>query len=100
MIAKLQPCLWFDGNAEEASRFYADKFPETRIGAVNRAPDDYDIAPVTGDGLRWRATGARTGQSPRATASSAAIAKRFFMKSPGPYGVVPAAIRGGGRYQK
>lgn len=41
MIAKLQPCLWFDGNAEEASRFYADTFPETRIGAVNRAPDDY-----------------------------------------------------------
>lgn len=41
MIAKLQPCLWFDGNAEEASRLYADTFPETRIGAVNRAPDDY-----------------------------------------------------------
>lgn len=41
MIAKIQPCLWFDGDAEEAARFYADTFPETRIDAVNRAPDDY-----------------------------------------------------------
>ena len=41
MIAKIQPCLWFDGNAEEASRFYADTFPGSRIGAVMRAPGDY-----------------------------------------------------------
>lgn len=41
MIAKIQPCLWFDGNAEEAARFYADTFPESRIGAVMRAPGDY-----------------------------------------------------------
>ena len=41
MIAKLQPCLWFDGNAEEAARFYAETFPDSRIGAVMRAPGDY-----------------------------------------------------------
>ena len=41
MVAKIQPCLWFDGNAEEAARFYADTFPESRIGAVMRAPGDY-----------------------------------------------------------
>jgi predicted 3-demethylubiquinone-9 3-methyltransferase (glyoxalase superfamily) len=41
MIAKLQPCLWFDGNAEEAARFYADTFPDSRIGDVMRAPGDY-----------------------------------------------------------
>jgi predicted 3-demethylubiquinone-9 3-methyltransferase (glyoxalase superfamily) len=41
MIAKLQPCLWFDGNAEEAAHFYADTFPESRIGSVMRAPGDY-----------------------------------------------------------
>ena len=41
MIAKIRPCLWFDGNAEEASRFYADTFPESRIDAVMRAPGDY-----------------------------------------------------------
>jgi predicted 3-demethylubiquinone-9 3-methyltransferase (glyoxalase superfamily) len=41
MVAKIQPCLWFDGNAEEAARFYADTFPDTRIGTVMRAPGDY-----------------------------------------------------------
>jgi predicted 3-demethylubiquinone-9 3-methyltransferase (glyoxalase superfamily) len=41
MIAKIQPCLWFDGNAEEASRFYADTFPESSIEVVMRAPGDY-----------------------------------------------------------
>lgn len=41
MIAKIQPCLWFDGNAEDAARFYADTFPDSRIGAVLRAPGDY-----------------------------------------------------------
>jgi predicted 3-demethylubiquinone-9 3-methyltransferase (glyoxalase superfamily) len=41
MVAKIQPCLWFDGNAEEAARFYADTFPDTRIYTVMRAPGDY-----------------------------------------------------------
>jgi len=41
MIAKIQPFLWFDGNAEEASRFYAETFPDTRVGAIARAPGDY-----------------------------------------------------------
>ena len=41
MVAKLQPCLWFDKNAEEAARFYADNFPDTRIDSVGRAPGDY-----------------------------------------------------------
>ena len=41
MTPKLQPCLWFDGDAEEAARFYADTFPDSRIGAVMRAPGDY-----------------------------------------------------------
>ena len=41
MIPRIQPCLWFDGNAEEAARFYADTFPDTRIGAVQCAPGDY-----------------------------------------------------------
>lgn len=41
MIPKLQPCLWFDKNAEEAARFYADTFPDTRIDRLMRAPGDY-----------------------------------------------------------
>ena len=34
-------CLWFDGNAEEAARFYASTFPDSRVDAVHRAPGDY-----------------------------------------------------------
>ena len=41
MIAKIQPCLWFDHNAEEAARFYAETFPDSRVGAISRAPADY-----------------------------------------------------------
>ena len=41
MIARIQPCLWFDGNAEQAARFYADTFADTRIGPIMRAPTDY-----------------------------------------------------------
>ena len=41
MIPKLQPCLWFDGDAEDAARFYAATFPDSRVGDVMRAPADY-----------------------------------------------------------
>src|SRR5690349_23974841 len=34
-------CLWFDQNAEEAARFYAATFPDTRIDAIHRSPGDY-----------------------------------------------------------
>ena len=41
MTAKIQPCLWFDKNAEEAANFYAATFPNTKIDAIHRAPEDY-----------------------------------------------------------
>ena len=39
--AKNTICLWYDGDAEEAARFYALVFPESEIKAVHRAPGDY-----------------------------------------------------------
>ena len=39
--AEIAPCLWFDGNAEEAANFYAAQFPNSHIDAVHRAPGDY-----------------------------------------------------------
>lgn len=38
---KLAICLWYDGTAEEAARFYASTFPDSRVDAVHRAPGDY-----------------------------------------------------------
>ena len=37
----ITPCLWFDGNAEEAATFYASLLPDSRVNAVRQAPDDY-----------------------------------------------------------
>jgi 2-polyprenyl-6-hydroxyphenyl methylase/3-demethylubiquinone-9 3-methyltransferase len=34
-------CLWFDGSAEDAARFYAETFPDSAVKAVHRAPSDY-----------------------------------------------------------
>ena len=39
--AKNAVCLWYDGAAEEAARFYAATFPDSFVGAVHRAPADY-----------------------------------------------------------
>ena len=55
MIPRIQPCLWFDGNAEEAARFYAETFPDSRVEAVHRAPGDYP-AGGKGDVLTVEAT--------------------------------------------
>jgi predicted 3-demethylubiquinone-9 3-methyltransferase (glyoxalase superfamily) len=37
----ITPCLWFDGNAEEAATFYTSLLPNSRIDKVQRAPGDY-----------------------------------------------------------
>lgn len=34
-------CLWYDGTAEEAARFYAATFPNSAVTAVHRAPADF-----------------------------------------------------------
>ena len=41
MTSKNTICLWFDGAAEEAARFYAATFPDSSVGAIHRAPGDY-----------------------------------------------------------
>lgn len=40
-MSSITPCLWFDGNAEEAANFYASVIPDSRVDAVQRAPSDY-----------------------------------------------------------
>lgn len=38
-IRPIQPCLWFDGQAEEAARFYTSVFPNSRIIGLTRTPE-------------------------------------------------------------
>ena len=40
-MAKNAICLWYDGRAEEAARFYARTFPASSIGRILQAPGDY-----------------------------------------------------------
>jgi predicted 3-demethylubiquinone-9 3-methyltransferase (glyoxalase superfamily) len=42
---KITPCLWFDGVAEDAARFYTSLLPNSRIIAVNRSPADTPSGP-------------------------------------------------------
>jgi predicted 3-demethylubiquinone-9 3-methyltransferase (glyoxalase superfamily) len=41
MSSKVKPCLWFDGEAEEAASFYTSLLPDSRLQAVHRAPSDF-----------------------------------------------------------
>jgi predicted 3-demethylubiquinone-9 3-methyltransferase (glyoxalase superfamily) len=41
MASKNTICLWYDGTAEDAARFYAATFPDSKVGAVRRAPGDF-----------------------------------------------------------
>lgn len=40
-MSGITPCLWFDGNAEEAAAFYVSVFPDSHVDGVHRAPSAY-----------------------------------------------------------
>jgi predicted 3-demethylubiquinone-9 3-methyltransferase (glyoxalase superfamily) len=43
-MQKITPCLWFDDNAEEASKFYASIFKGSKIGDITRYGEEgYEI---------------------------------------------------------
>ena len=39
-MSKVSPCLWFDGEAEEAAKFYVSLLPDSRIEKVQKNPVD------------------------------------------------------------
>lgn len=41
MVSKNTICLWFDGTALDAAKFYAETFPDSKIGTVLHAPGDF-----------------------------------------------------------
>ncbi len=42
---KVTTCLWFDGTAEEAARFYTSLFPNSRIDSIDRSPGETPSGP-------------------------------------------------------
>jgi len=36
----ITPCLWYDGDAEDAANFYVTLFPDSRVDNVARSPTD------------------------------------------------------------
>ncbi len=42
---KISPCLWFDGDAEEAARFYTSLFPNSSIDRVDSAAAETPSGP-------------------------------------------------------
>ncbi len=39
-MSKIAPCLWFNGEAEEAANLYVSLLPDSRINQVQRSPID------------------------------------------------------------
>ena len=41
MIPKNTICIWYDSQALDAAKFYAETFPDSAVRAVHHAPGDY-----------------------------------------------------------
>lgn len=39
-MSKIMPCIWYDGDAEDAARFYVTLLPDSRIDSINQSPMD------------------------------------------------------------
>ena len=76
-------CLWYDGDAEDAARFYAETFPDSSVDAVHLAPGDYpsgkkgNVLTVEFTVLGIRASGSTAGPC-----SSTARRSRFRSRPP------------------
>jgi predicted 3-demethylubiquinone-9 3-methyltransferase (glyoxalase superfamily) len=44
-MSKIAPCLWFNGEAEEAAEFYASILPDSHVDKVHRAAADTPSGP-------------------------------------------------------
>ena len=43
---KVYPCLWFNGNAEEAANFYCTLLPDSRVDKIWRSPAETPSGPA------------------------------------------------------
>ena len=53
IIPKNTICLWYNKDALAAARFYAKTFPNSKVGAVHKAPGDFPGASFFLERRRW-----------------------------------------------
>ena len=41
MVSKNTICIWYNGAALDAAKFYAETFSDSSVGAIHHAPSDY-----------------------------------------------------------
>ncbi len=57
--SRIAPCLWFDGRAEEAARFYMSLFPDAAILHISRYQNDSAFAAGTALVVEFELAGQR-----------------------------------------
>ena len=80
-MQKVTPCLWFDGQAEEAAHYYVSLLPDSRIDQVVRSPADTPSGPagmVLVVEFTWRATNSAVSTAGHSFPSP----RRFHSRSP------------------
>jgi predicted 3-demethylubiquinone-9 3-methyltransferase (glyoxalase superfamily) len=45
-MSKIAPCLWFNGEAEDAARFYVSLFPNSEISKISRYAEGMPFPPA------------------------------------------------------
>jgi len=88
-IAKVFPCLWFDGNAEEAAEFYVTLLPDSHVDNLWRSPAQTPSGPagmvltvdftVAGQQLQGLNGARSSGSARRCRSSSSARTRRRWI---------------------
>lgn len=58
-MSKIAPCLWFNGEGEEAANFYVSLFDDSAVVAVNRYGEGMPFSPGTALLVEFRLAGQR-----------------------------------------
>jgi predicted 3-demethylubiquinone-9 3-methyltransferase (glyoxalase superfamily) len=58
-MSKITTCLWFDGKAEEAARFYAAIIPNSSVGKITKYPEGTPGTPGTVMTVEFELDGAK-----------------------------------------
>ena len=58
-MSLIAPCLWFNGQAEEAARYYVSLFPDAALDAISRYGQSAPFPPGTALMVQFRLSGQR-----------------------------------------